>query len=82
MDTKLTLKLDKTHIERAKKYAAKRKTSLSSLVEKYFAFLAESDSRTDIEITPTVRKLSGVLKLESDFDFKDEKRIRLLEKYE
>jgi hypothetical protein len=81
MDTKLTLKLDKTHIERAKEYAAKHKTSLSSLVEKYFAFLAESDSGSDIEITPTVKRLSGVLKLESDFDLKDEKRNRLLEKY-
>jgi len=81
MDTKLTLKLDKDYIERAKKYAAKRKTSLSSLVEKYFAFLAEHDSGQDIEITPTVKKLSGVLELDSDFDLKDEKRERLLEKY-
>jgi len=81
MDTKLTLKLDKAHIERAKKYAAKKKTSLSSLVEKYFAFLADVDSGTGLEITPTVRKLSGVLNLESDFDIKEEKRQRLLEKY-
>ncbi len=81
MDTKLTLKLDKAHIERAKKYAAKRKTSLSSLVEKYFAFLADSDSAMDIEITPTVKKLSGILELESDFNLKDEKRNRLIEKY-
>jgi hypothetical protein len=71
MDTKLTLKLDKAHIERAKKYAAKRKTSLSSLVEKYFCFLADSDSGPDIEITPIVKKLSGVLELESDFNLKD-----------
>ena len=81
MDTKLTLKLDKDYIERAKKYAAKRKTSLSSLVEKYFAFLTEHDSGQDIEITPTVKKLSSVLELDSDFDLKDEKRERLLEKY-
>jgi len=81
MDTKLTLKLDKAHIERAKKYAAKKKTSLSSLVEKYFAFLADVDSGAGLEITPTVRKLSGVLNLESDFDIKEEKRQRLLEKY-
>lgn len=81
MDTKLTLKLEKSYIERAKKYAAKRKMSLSSFVEKYFAFLADIDSATDTEITPTVKKLSGVLELESDFDLKDEKRKRLLEKY-
>jgi len=77
MDIKLTLKMDKDHIE----HAAKRKTSLSSLVEKYFAFLTDIDSGLDEEITPTVRKLSGVLDLESDFDLKEEKRQRLLEKY-
>lgn len=81
MDTKLTLKLDKTHIEKAKRYASKRKTSLSSLVEKYFAFLADLDSGNDIELTPTVKKLSGVLRLDPDFDIKDEKVKRLLEKF-
>ncbi|MFV0346108.1 MAG: DUF6364 family protein [Bacteroidales bacterium] len=34
MDTKLTLKLDKTVIAHAKKYASNRKISLSKLVEK------------------------------------------------
>lgn len=82
MNTKLTLKLDKDHIEQAKKYAAKRKTSLSSLVDKYFAFLTDIDSGFDEEITPTVRKLSGIFNLESDFDLKEEKRKRLLEKYQ
>jgi len=51
------------------------------LVEKYFAFLADVDSRAGLEITPTVRKLSGVLKLEPDFDIKEEKEQRILEKY-
>ncbi|MBN1542705.1 hypothetical protein JW992_11220 [candidate division KSB1 bacterium] len=81
MNTKLTLKMEKSRIDRAKEYAEKRKTSLSSLVERYFAFLADNDTETAIEITPTVKKLSGVLELESDFDLKDEKRKRLLEKY-
>jgi len=81
MDTKLTLKLDKAHIEKAKRYAIKQKTSLSSLVEKYFAFLADLDSEDDMELSPTVKKLSGVLRLEPDFDIKQEKEKRLLEKY-
>lgn len=81
MDTKLTLKLDKTHIEKAKRYANKRKTSLSFLVEKYFAFLTDIDNENEIEITPTVKKISGVLTLESNFDIKKEKQIRLAEKY-
>ena len=81
MDTKLTLKLDKIYIEKAKLYAIKRQTSLSSLVEKYFAFLTDMDSMNDLEITPTVLKISGVIKLEPDFDSKTEKQNRLLEKY-
>ena len=36
MDTKLTLKLDSVAIERARRYARRRGTSLSRLVEQYF----------------------------------------------
>lgn len=67
MDTKLALKLDKAQIEKAKGYASKRKTSFSSLVEKYFAFLADIDFDNTIELTPTFKKLSGVLRLDADF---------------
>lgn len=81
MDTKLTLKLDKSHIDRAKAYATRHNTSLSSLVEKYFVFLANSESIDDFAISPTVKKLSGILKLEPDFDLKKEKTDRLREKY-
>jgi hypothetical protein len=81
MDTKLTLKLDNAYIEKAKKYATKRRTSLSSLVEKYFAFLTDLDISNDIKISPTVKKLTGVINLESDFDIKHEKTKRLLERY-
>lgn len=36
MDTKLTLKLDSMAIERARRYARSRGTSLSRIVEQYF----------------------------------------------
>ncbi len=81
MDTKLTLKLDKEHINKAKEYAAKQKTSLSALVEKYFAFLSDTEADKKSELTPVVKKLSGVIKLDPDFDLKREKAARLLEKY-
>ena len=81
MDVKLTLKLDKAHIEQAKRYATKQKTSLSSLVEKYFSFLSDLDKSNDSAISPTVKKLSGILTLETGFDLKKEKADRLLEKY-
>jgi uncharacterized alpha/beta hydrolase family protein len=35
MDTKLTLKLEETIIEKAKEYAKNNKTSLSKLIENY-----------------------------------------------
>ena len=44
-DTKLTLRLDADAIDRAKRYARARGTSVSALVEGYFAALnAASDS--------------------------------------
>ncbi len=82
MDTKLTLKLNTTHLEKAKAYASKRSISLSSLVDRYFAFLADLEAAPEVEISPIVQKLSGVLKLEADFDLKAEKAERLLEKYQ
>ena len=36
MDSKLTLKLDSVAIERARRYARRRGTSLSRMVEQYF----------------------------------------------
>jgi len=36
MDAKLTLKLDSVAIERARRYARRRGTSLSQMVEQYF----------------------------------------------
>jgi len=81
MDTKLTLKLEKLYIEKAKKYAARQNTSLSDLVEKYFAFLTDVDASGNDLISPSVKQLSGVLKLEPGFNLKREKTRRLSEKY-
>ena len=59
MDTKLTLKLNKRVIERAKKYAKRNKQSLSGMVENYFNMIAEKDTLNDLEISPNVLELSG-----------------------
>jgi hypothetical protein len=58
MNTKLTLSIDELVIEKAKHYAAAHKISLSKLVERYFDAL---DGAVDLEITPTVRELSGLV---------------------
>ena len=41
--TKLTLRLDERAVEQAKRYAARRGTSVSRLVERYFASLADGE---------------------------------------
>jgi hypothetical protein len=80
MDTKLTIKLDSGVIIRAKRYARYRRTSLSRLIESYLDSVTK-DEPGDIEITPLVRGLSGVIKLPEDFDFKKERSDYLIRKY-
>lgn len=80
MDTKLTLSLDKQVIDRAKDYAQNHKTSLSKMVESYLDSVTKSKSN-DIEITPLVESLSGIIKLPKDFDYKKEYSDYLTEKY-
>jgi Family of unknown function (DUF6364) len=61
MDTKLTLKLDKRVIEKAKLYARHRDISLSRVVESYFLALTRDDDFAARELTGIVAELAGVL---------------------
>ena len=81
MDTKLTLKLNKRSIERAKKYAKKNKQSLSSMVENYFNMISDKDPVNDLEITPNVLELSGIIKLSGNFNLKQMYGKHLEDKY-
>jgi len=82
MDAKLTLALDQHVIERAKQYAMKKNTSVSKLVENFLAKITLSDAENDpVEISPLVKKLSGVMTLPQDFDPKKEYGDHLLNKY-
>ncbi len=49
MDTKLTLKLDKKVIEKAKEYAAKQKISVSFIVENYLKAITTNHNEEKIE---------------------------------
>lgn len=80
MDTKLTLSLDNSVIEQAKEYAKSHKISLSKLIESYLSSLV-SRKEKNIEITPLVESLSGVIELEKDFDYKKAYTDYLMEKY-
>jgi hypothetical protein len=80
MNTKLTLKINKRTIERAKKLAADRKTSVSKLVENYLELIS-SDKKTDFRITPLVKSIAGVIKLPKDYDYKKDYADYLEKKY-
>lgn len=80
MDKKLTLSLDGSIIENAKKYAKSNNISLSKLIESYLSMLTKQ-KETELEITPLVKSLSGVITLDEDFDIKDAYADYLIEKY-
>jgi len=80
MNTKLTLNLDKTVIEEAKQYAKSRQISLSKLIETYLSSLLKPQ-QNEIEITPLVQSLSGVIEMEKEIDQKELYGQYLIEKY-
>lgn len=82
MDTKLTLKLDKTVIEKAKEYASNNQKSLSRLIESYLISLTEKNEKSEIEISPFVKSISNGVKLPNDMDEKKEYREYLSKKYQ
>jgi len=81
MNAKLTLKLNKNVIEKAKKYAEKRNKSLSAFVEDYFNYLTEKNKKEEIKISPNVLELSGIIELPADFNLKQNYGKHLEEKY-
>ncbi len=81
MDTKLTLKLDKEVIEKAKEYASSQKRSLSGLIEAYLKTLISNSNDSDTEITPFVKSLITGVKIPADFDYKSAYSDHLAEKY-
>jgi len=84
MDNKLTLKLDKFVIDKAKDYASSHKRSLSRIIESYLKSLINQENQKnndDIQISPFVRSLSSGINIPSDLDYKKEYREHLSEKY-
>lgn len=81
MVTKLTLKLDKEAIEQAKRYAERRRVSLSKIVERYFKSLADEEQPEKTEYSPLVKELSGIINLKGNADIKDEYTDYLIDKY-
>lgn len=84
MDAKLTLKLNKQVIEKAKEYAVSHKKSLSGLIESYLKSIVDKEPTNpddDIKISPFVKSMRTGVKIPSDFDYKKAYGDYLSEKY-
>ncbi len=72
METKLTLRLNKEVVEKAKKYAQQNKTSLSRMVENFFKQIQKTE-KSEYDTSQNIRSLKGILKdNRSDEDIKRE----------
>jgi len=84
MNTKLTLKLDKSVIEKAKEYASIQQRSLSGIIESYLQSITgmkeEPDSK-EIQISDFVKSMATGINIPSDLDFKAQYFDHLDEKY-
>ena len=84
MDAKLTLKLDKYVIDKAKEYATSHKRSLSRMIESYLKILVDKDkpqSENDIEISPFVKSMRTGVKITANYDYKEAYVDYLADKY-
>ena len=80
MTTKLTLTIEENVIKSAKVYAQKKGKSLSRLIENYLKSLSNKESAAE-ELSPTVKKLLGSVKLPDNFNYKKELSSQLAKKY-
>jgi len=74
MTTTLNLPIEKGVAERIKKYAANRKVSVSSMVERYFTFVTAMPlENSEQEISPLIKSFSiDDVNIPADFDYKKE----------
>ncbi len=66
MTSKITLRVDKSIIERAEAYAKSRGKSLSELIESYLETIIEDNENA--ALSPKLKKIVGVVKLPKNFD--------------
>ena len=79
MNTKLTLTVEKSIIERAKLYAKSTGRSLSELIENYLAKVTQEE--TTSELSPKLKRIVGVVQLPENFDEDIELRSAMEKKH-
>lgn len=80
MNTKLTLTIEQSIIERAKSYAKGKGRSLSDIIENYLKVIT-TEQRVVDDISPLINSLRGSFKAPESFDYKKELSKGLSEKY-
>lgn len=83
MSTKLTLTIDKSVIEEAKRYAKSQGRSLSNLIEEYLKSVSSKDDKSkSLELSPITKSLFGSVKLkDKDIDYKKILEDEILKKH-
>ena len=82
MNTKLTLTIEEEVIKIAKHCAKQKGVSLSEMVENYFKFIAVDRAHIkENQLSPKVKKLRGILKVNDDTDYKQILTEELSKKY-
>lgn len=83
MSTKLTLTIEKSVIEEAKKYAKSQGRSLSKLIEEYLKSVSREDQKVDeLRLSPITKSLYGSAKLDyEDIDYKKILKDEILKKH-
>jgi len=78
MNTKLTLSINKSIIEKAKRYAKGNNQSLSQIIESYL----EKVTSNNMELgDPELDSIRGIIKLPKDFDLKKESRKNKIKRH-
>ncbi len=81
MNTRLTLTIDQSLVEKAKKLTPVKGRSLSDIIENYLKVIAKDDNFANDDLSPIVRSLKGSFKAPDHFDYKKELSERLTRKY-
>jgi hypothetical protein len=81
MNTKLTLTIEQSIIEKAKKYASQKGRSLSDIIENYLKIITKEDNNESVDLSPIVKSLKGSFKPPKNINYKKELTIILSEKY-
>ena len=81
MNTKLTLTIEQKLIQKAKDYAKQKNRSLSDIIENYLKILTKEEKKESSKLSPIVKSLKGSFKMPADFDYKEELKNGLEQKY-